>query len=161
ERASGVLRARGDALGRARADYLMADLTWLLGDAVATYANAKRMLGHARRARSGSDIATALLFGAWCLIHGPCPVPEAIARFDAVGSEADDLRAVELTVIGCRAGLLATTGRFDDARVAMARATSGLAEMRLSAISVYMAFLAAWIETLAGDAPAAERLLRE
>jgi hypothetical protein len=43
----------------------------------------------------------------------------------------------------------------------MAAATSGLAEMQLSAISVYMAFLAAWIETLAGDDAAAERLLRE
>jgi DNA-binding SARP family transcriptional activator len=161
EQASGVLRARGDALGRARADYLMADLTWLLGDAVATYANAKRMLAHARRARSGSDIATALLFITWCLVQGPCPVPEAIARFDALGSEARDLRAVELTAIGCRAGLVATTGRFDDARIAMAAATSGLAEMQLSAISVYMAFLAAWIETLAGDPPAAERLLRD
>ena len=159
--ASGVLRARGDALGRARADYLTADLTWLLGDAVATYAHARRMLAHARRARSGADIASALLFMTWCLVQGPCPVPEALARFNALGCDDDDLRAVELTAIGCRAGLVAMTGRFDEARVAMADAMAGLEEMQLSAISVYMAFLAAWIEVFAGAPAAAERCLRD
>ena len=160
-RVSGTLRARGDALGRARADYLMADLTWLLGDAEGTYAHAERMLAHARRAESGVDIATALLFMAWCLIQGPCPVPEAIARFDALDVDASELRAVELTAKGCRAAFAAMTGRFDEAESAMADALSGLAEMQLSAISVYMAFLAGWIATVAGDSAAAERALRD
>jgi DNA-binding SARP family transcriptional activator len=161
EHASHTLRARGDALGLARADYLLADLTWLLGDAVATYAHCKRMLARARRAESGVDIATALLFMTWCLIHGPCPMPEAIARFDALGAEASDLRSVELTAKGCRAGLVATTRRFDDAESAMAEVLAGLAEMQLSAIGVYMAFLAAWVSNLAGDPATAERVLRE
>ena len=160
-RASGTLRARGDALGRARADYLMADLTWLLGDAEGTYAHAERMLAHARRAKSGVDIATALLFMAWCLVQGPCPVPEAIARFDALDVDASELRAVELTAKGCRAPFAAMTGRFDEAESAMAEALSGLAEMQLSALSVYMAFLAGWIATVAGDCAAAERALRD
>ena len=160
-RVSGMLRAHGDALGRARADYLMADLTWLAGDAEGTYAHAERMLAHARRAESGVDIATALLFMAWCLIQGPCPVPEAIARFDALDVDASELRAVELTAKGCRAAFAAMTGRFDEAESAMAEALSGLAEMQLSAISVYMAFLAGWIATAAGDAAAAERALRD
>jgi ATP/maltotriose-dependent transcriptional regulator MalT len=43
----------------------------------------------------------------------------------------------------------------------MADALSGLAEMQLSAISVYMAFLAGWIATIAGDSVAAERALRD
>jgi DNA-binding SARP family transcriptional activator len=161
EDASRVLRARGDALGRARADYLLADLTWLLGDAVATYGHSKRMLGHALRAQSGADIATALLFIAWCLVQGPCPVPEAIARLDALDMQASDLRAVELTARGCRAALMAATGRFDDARTDMADSLAGLAEMHFSAIGVYMAFFAGWIEMLAGDPPAAERVLRD
>ena len=161
ERASRTLRAQGDALDRARADYLMADLTWLLGDVVATYAHSKRMLAHARRAESGVDIATALLFLVWCLMQGPCPVPDAIARFDALDVEASGLRAVELTAEGCRAALLALAGRSDDAASAIADARAGLAEMQLSAVSVYMAFLAGWIAMLAGDPPAAERVLRE
>jgi DNA-binding SARP family transcriptional activator len=160
EHASRTLRARGDALGRARADYMMADLAWLLGDTVATYAHAKRMLAHARRAESGVDIATALLFMTSCLVEGPCPVPEAIARFDALGVEASDLRAVELTAMGCRAALLATTA-YDDAASAMADARAGLAEMQLSAIGVYMAMLAGAMAMLAGHPAAAERALRD
>jgi DNA-binding SARP family transcriptional activator len=160
EHASRTLRARGDELGRARADYMLADLTWLLGDTVATYAHAKRMLAHARRAESGVDISTALLFMTSCLVEGPCPVPEAIARFDALGVEASDLRAVELTAIGCRAALMATTA-YGDATSAMADARAGLAEMQLSAIGVYMAMLAGSMAMAAGDPAAAERALRD
>jgi hypothetical protein len=127
DHASRVLRARGDALGQVRVDYLMADLTWLLGDAVATYSHSKRMLDHARRVHSGVDIATALLFMTWCLVHGRCPVPEAIARFDALGVQGSELRAVELTAMGCRAGLLAMTGQYEDAGGAMADTLAGLA----------------------------------
>ena len=58
-------------------------------------------------------------------------------------------------------GPTAMTGRFDEAESAMADALSGLAEMQLSAISVFMAFLAGWIATLAGDSAAAERSLRD
>ena len=38
----------------------MSDLAWLTGDPVASYAHAERMLGHARRAGSAFDAATAL-----------------------------------------------------------------------------------------------------
>jgi tetratricopeptide (TPR) repeat protein len=161
EHASRTLRDRGDTLGLARANYLLADLTWLLGDAVATYSHCKRMLAHARRAESGVDIASALLFMTWCLIHGPCPVPEAIDRFDGLCVEATQLRAVELTTKGCRAGLVAATGRFDEASSAITDVLAGLAEMQLSAISVYMAFLAGWIATLADEPATAERVLRD
>ena len=76
----------------------MADLAWLMGDPDASYAHAERMLGHARRAQSGFDVATALIFMAWCLVEGPCPVPEAIARYDALQVEAAGLPAAELTL---------------------------------------------------------------
>ena len=74
----------GDELGLARAAYLMSDLAWLMGDPVASYAHAERMLDHARRAGSGFDVATALVFMAWGLVEGPWPAPEAIARCDAL-----------------------------------------------------------------------------
>jgi DNA-binding SARP family transcriptional activator len=157
ERASRTLRARGDELGLARADYLMADLVWLRGDTEASYAYAKRMLTHAREAQSGLDIATALNFVTWCLVEGSCPVPEAIARFDVLGVEAGGLRAVELALQGCRAVLTAMTGRYDDARSAIADASAGLAELQLSAAALYMAMLAALTATIAGDPAAAER----
>jgi hypothetical protein len=56
--ATETLRDLGDELGLARATYLMADLAWLMGDPVASYDHAERMLAHARRAASGFDVAT-------------------------------------------------------------------------------------------------------
>ena len=44
------------------------------------------MLAHARRAGSGFDVATALIFMAWGLVEGPWPAPEAIARCDALAA---------------------------------------------------------------------------
>ena len=73
ERRRGRSRGLGDELGLARAAYLMSDLAWLLGDPVGSCANAERMLAHARRAGSGFDVATALVFMAWSLVEGPWP----------------------------------------------------------------------------------------
>ena len=151
ERAEATLRALGDELGLARAAYLLADLAWLTGDPVAAYAHAERMLGHARRAASGFDVATALTFMAWCLVEGPCPVPEAIARYDTLAHEAAGMRAAELTLLGCRAVLQAMTGHYDEARAAMAEARAGLAELQLRGIALYLALLEALAEMLAGD----------
>lgn len=161
EHASRALRARGDDSDLARTDYLMADLTWLLGDPVATYAHLERMLAHARRAQSGVDIASALVFMAWCLVEGPYPVPEAIARYELLAAETGDLRAVELSLLGCRAALTAMAGGYDDARGAMTEALAGVVEMRLTAISVYMAMLVGATASLAGDPASAERAVRD
>ena len=40
------------------------------------------MLAYARRAGSDFDAATALVFMSWCLVEGPWPASEAIARCD-------------------------------------------------------------------------------
>jgi len=160
EQSARTLRARGDDLGLARADFLMADLIWLQGDLVASYAHAERMLAHARRAESGFDIATALIFMAWCLVDGPCPVPDAIARFDALETEVTGLRAAELTFRGCRAALTAMTGGYDDASGTMAEVRTGLAELRLSGVALYFALLASVAANHAGDAESAERAAR-
>ena len=55
---------------------------------MASYAHAEEMLVLARRAGSDFDAATALVFMSWCLVEGPWPAPEAIARCDAAGAEA-------------------------------------------------------------------------
>ena len=73
EEASETLHGLGDDLGVTRAAYLLADLAWLMGDLVGSYAHAERMLVHARRAGSGFDTATALVFMGWALVEGPWP----------------------------------------------------------------------------------------
>jgi len=159
EQAEQTLRGLGDELGLARAAYLMADLSWLQGDVVTSSAHGERMLAHARRAGSGFDAATALSYMGWNLVEGPWPVPEAIARCDALAREAAGQRAAEFSLLGCRAALLAMTGGYDQARDSMARARTSLAELHLREIAAYLAHLDAFAETLAGDPAAAERAL--
>ena len=155
------LALRGDELGLARAGFLMADLTWLTGDLVASYAHAEQMLAHARRADSGFDVATALVFMAWCLVEGPCPVPDAIARYDALETDAAGLRAAELTLTGCRAVLHTLRGAYGEASGVMAEVREGLAELQLSGIALYFALLTGVAASHAGDHVAAERAARD
>ncbi len=159
--AADTLREEGDELGQSRAAYLMSDLTWMMGDPVTSYADAERMLEHARRAGSGFDVGTALIFLAWALVEGPWPVPEAIERCDALTAEAAGQRGAELNLRGCRAVLTAMGGDHERARRDMAEARAGLAELHLGVISGYLALLDAIGETLAGDPAAAERAVRD
>ena len=159
EQAAQTLRGLGDELGLARTAYLMSDLSWLQGDVVTSSAHGERMLAHARRAGSGFDAATALSYLGWNLVEGPWPVPEAIARCDALAREAAGQRAAEFSLLGCRAALLAMTGDYDEARHSMVRARTALAELNLREMAAYLAHLDAFAETLAGDPVAAERAL--
>ena len=157
EQASQTLRRLGDEWGLARAAYLMSDLSWLQGDLVTSHAYAERMLAHARRAGSGFDAATALAFMGWSLVEGPWPAPEAIARCDTLAPEAAGQRAAELTLLGCRAVLVAMMGGYEEARSSMALARAGLAELQLGEMTAYLAHLDVIAHTLAGDLAAAER----
>jgi hypothetical protein len=138
EQAAQTFRGLGDELGLAHAAYLMADLSWLQGDVVASSDHSERMLTHARRAGSGFDAATALSYLGWNLVEGPCPVPEAIARCDAFAREAAGERAAELTLLGCRAVLSAMSVGYDKARGSMARARTALAELDLREMAAYL-----------------------
>ena len=125
------LRALGDELGCARAAYLMSDLAWLIGDPVASYAHASEMLSLARRGGSEFDAATALVFMSWCLVEGPWPAPEAIARCDSLAADAAGEPVGLLCLRGCRAVLMAMIGRYDEARGDLTRARASLADLRL------------------------------
>jgi len=156
--AAETLRDVGDELGLARAAYLRSDLAWLAGDPVTSYAHLEEMLALARRAGSEFDAATALVFMSWCLVLGPCPVPEAIARCDALGRDAEPTG--RLSLLGGRAVLMAMLGRYDEARGDMARARAGFADLRLDMMAAYLALAVAHAESLTGDPAAAERAVR-
>ena len=156
------MRALGDELGLARAAYLMSDLAWLTGDPVASYAPRRaRCSRYARRAGSDFDAATALVFMAWCLVEGPWPAPEAIARCDELLRAMPSARG-RLSLLGCRAVLMAMIGRYDEARADM---DAGAGRLRRPAARPAWpptsALLVALAETLAGDAVAAERAVRD
>jgi tetratricopeptide (TPR) repeat protein len=154
-----TMRALGDELGLARAAYTLSDLAWLSGDLVASHAHAEEMLAYARRAGSDFDAATALVFMSWSLVEGPWPAPEAIARCDELIRHAE--RAGRLSLVGCRAVLMAMIGRYDEARGEMELARAGFADLRLDLMAAYLALLVALAEMLAGDPVAAERAVRD
>jgi tetratricopeptide (TPR) repeat protein len=139
----------------------MSDLAWLIGDPVASYAHASEMLSLARRAGSEFDAATALVFMSWCLVEGPWPAPDAIARCDALAADAAGEPVGLLCLRGCRAVLMAMIGRYDEACGDLARARAGLADLRLDLMAAYLALLVALAENLVGDPVAAERAVRD
>jgi hypothetical protein len=153
------MRRLGDELGLARAAYLRSDLAWLAGDLEASYRHAGEMLASARGAGSDFDAATALVFMSWCVVEGPWPAAEAIELCESLVADAE--RAGRLSLVGCRAVLMAMIGRYDEARAEMEQAREGFAELRLDLQAAYLALLVALAEMLAGDAVAAERAVRD
>ena len=131
------------------------------GDPEAGHASAERMLEAARRAGSGFEASAAVGFMAWALVQGVTPVAAALERCDELAGRFAGDRVARLEVAGFRAVLEAMAGRFDEARAGMAGSREGLTELGLRQACAYMALFDAQLETLAGDAAAAERAVRD
>ena len=147
-RAVAALRALGDDLGLARAYTLWCEALWLKGSPGAGYRKAARVVHHARRARSGFEIDTGVSLMAWALVVNAVPVSEASRRCARLEREVAG-RFAAMSVRGFGAVLDAMAGRFELARDELARARSGLAELRLKQASVWMAVFDAQAEMLA------------
>jgi class 3 adenylate cyclase/tetratricopeptide (TPR) repeat protein len=120
---------------------------------------ARRALVHYRRAGWPSSTCVAQLASA--LYSGPTPVAEASAECETLLSEADDL-AGEANVRAVLGGLAAMQGRFDEAHASIREASSLFEDLgHTSSISRICGPLGAAVHLLAGDAPAAEAVLRE
>ena len=87
-----------------------------MGDPVDSYATPSGCSPTPAAAAAASMSRRRSTFLAWGLVEGPWPVPEAIARCDALAREAAGQRAAELNLRGCRAVLMAMPGRYDEAR---------------------------------------------
>jgi len=121
---------------------------------------AERALGHYK----SSNWPTATCVGqiAIALYYGPTPVIEGIARCTEFLRDMGSDRVGAANVQVFLGGLMAQRGDFDEARtlVALARATYEDLGQRTSA-AIYCAALLGEVELLAGDAKAAELILRD
>ena len=160
-RAVTALGALGDDLGLARAYYVGCELVWLKGNSEMGYRNARRVLHHARRARSGFEIEAAISYMAWALVVNAVPVSDGIRECARPAARGRPGRYAALSVRGFKAVLDAMAGRFELARSDLATAREGIAELGFQQSSVWMAVFDAMAETLAGDAAAAERVLED
>ena len=159
-RAVTALGALDDDLGLARAYYVGCELVWLKGSSEMGYRNARRVLHHARRARSGFEIEAAISYMAWALVVNAVSVSDGIRECAGLQREVTG-RFAELSVRGFKAVLDAMAGRFELARSDLAAARKGIAELGFQQSSIWMAVFDAMAETLAGDAAAAERVLED
>ena len=160
EEAIQVLGALDDGLGLARAWDLLAWLDFGQGQCAAAEAAWERSIAHARHAGSTRHELAGLSSLASVAVWGPTPRADAFRRCEDIlalvkGHLAG--RAVVLGLLGC---LQALGGRFDEARQLVGRRDALFEEIGLRHEWARHAHADAWIEMLAGDPVAAERILR-
>jgi class 3 adenylate cyclase/tetratricopeptide (TPR) repeat protein len=151
----------GDDLGLARSWRLLAEVHMNR----ARYADAddalERAVRHARRAGAAWEEAESLGQFAGSGAFGPAPVPEVIRRCELILTQAAGNRTAEARALRALGTMRAMEGDFDQARELVGRARTMLEELGLRLRAAFVSETLGFIERLAGDDAAAERVLRE
>ena len=116
----------------------MSDLAWLMGDPVASYEHAQEMLGSRAARAATSRPRPRSMFMAWCLVEGPWPAHEAIARCDELARVAAGLRRGRAHPARVPRRAHGDGRAVRRARGDMARARAGLARARPDLMAVYL-----------------------
>jgi class 3 adenylate cyclase/tetratricopeptide (TPR) repeat protein len=155
-----VLEEMGDDLGLARAFRLRGDVHWTRS----VYAEADRAFEqamiHARRAGASWEEAECLRQYAGSGLYGPAPVAEVVKRCDRIIELAKGNPTAEAGAIRSLGVLNAMQGRIDEGRELVRESAKILEDLGLKMRAVFVSEAAAFIEMLAGDHAAAERVLR-
>jgi class 3 adenylate cyclase/tetratricopeptide (TPR) repeat protein len=160
EQALPELERLGDEVGLAKAWRRIADVNWMVNHWGEQARALEQALVHAERAGDRREAAGALMRLPMSLFYGPLPVPEAIARAEAVLERAQGARVVQSTALVGLAGLHAQSGRFDEARRLLAQGRSISDELGFRVWVAGFSLAAGDIELLADDPAAAEGELR-
>jgi class 3 adenylate cyclase/tetratricopeptide (TPR) repeat protein len=116
---------------------------------------------HARRAGDQRDELEALSWVPLTIWLGPTPSADGLRRCREMLVRADDDKKAMASALLAEATFEAGLGSFEDARGSLARAHDLLTEVALSVwLAGPYAQFAGWVELLAGDIAAAERVLR-
>jgi tetratricopeptide (TPR) repeat protein len=159
---SAIFSRADDDLGLARAWAVIAFVCWLEARAAETARALECGIEHCRRAGARGDELHLLEMLVLTYSYGPTPLEEGIDRCREVLRRADGALLVEAAVERGLGRFAAMHGRLDEAREHMERGVGILDDLGLSAMAAStrgqgMAF----VERLAGDTEAAERVLRE
>ena len=150
----------GDAVGLDRLWRARGFVHWLAGRSADAASDWMRGVEYATIAADEHGRADALSWVVCALVLGPTPVPAAIERCSAILEELAFERHVAALSMRPLAHLHAMAGEFDVARLLLERSNAMLADLGLSMHSA-VAHYDAFVSLLAGDAPAAEAVLRE
>jgi predicted ATPase len=157
----GVLEGLGDEAALARALSLAGMLRYWRGEAAAAIADLEEAARHARKAGDRAQEAESLQYLLLATLWGPTSVKEALERVEEIRGRAEPNRRLEVTFLRMQAQLEAMQGRFESARDRLAQAKALAEELGLEVIlAAGVAAQAGYVELLAGDASAAERVLR-
>jgi tetratricopeptide (TPR) repeat protein len=159
-RALDAFGAGDDGHSLAKAWELLAWGQWLQCHAAATEDALEHALEHARRAGDGRTEAQSLHLLLGAAVFGPCPVPECIARCEAILADAGPQKRVTASALRALAAVKAMAGDFEEARALLRRFSSIVEDLGLRVTAASAAETYAAVELLAGDAAAAERQLR-
>ena len=157
---SRVLEELGDELGMARAHRLLGDIHWSHCHYAAADEAFERALEHARRAGASWEEAHILGQYTGSGIYGPVPAPQAARRCEDVLAQSGGMGLVEARTLRALASIRAMEGRFDEARELATRARAMLEELGMRLRAAFISDTLGFIETVAGDHPAAERELQ-
>jgi tetratricopeptide (TPR) repeat protein len=161
ERAIEELAGLGEDSGLSRAWTALSEVLYLTGRLLAAGRATELAAEHARRVGSRREEAWAMGQYGFCLIEGPTPVPEAIARLERVLAEADENPVMAANLNGFLAVQEAMGGRIDDARARMAVGLSLTRDLGLRWQAGIHSLLGGYVEQLCGDPAAAERAMVE
>jgi class 3 adenylate cyclase/tetratricopeptide (TPR) repeat protein len=156
-----VLRDLGDKAGLARALGLAGQLRHWRGEAAAAMGDLEQAVTYARDVGDRTQEATVLHYVLMAVLWGPTSVDEGLERVADIRDEAHANRRLEISLLRTQGQLEAMQGRLDVGRDLLAQATTLADELGLEFMLVGgVAHQAGYVELLAGDALAAERVLR-
>jgi DNA-binding SARP family transcriptional activator/tetratricopeptide (TPR) repeat protein len=159
-RAIDVFQETGDELGLSRAWRLLAQARYLARDSVGSIEAAEQGLVYARRVEDPLEEAEMVAWLGIALFLGGTPVAEARRRIEAHLARGIGGRAVGTSLRACLAALKAMSGEIDAARDELAAARGVVTDLGFLTELAIVPFYGGITELLAGDAAAAERVIR-
>jgi tetratricopeptide (TPR) repeat protein len=160
EEATRVFSGEGDEAGLSQALALTGRLRFWAGETVAALHDLERAAVHARNAGDRYQEADCLQYVLAAIMYGPTPAADALVRLAEIRHRVQENRRLEVTVLIHGARYAAMEGDFDGARAMIARANSVAEGGNEVERHSHLSTAAGRIELLAGDAAAAERVLR-
>jgi len=160
EHAIRVFERTGDELGLARAWDLLGSLHHGQGQSTAAKKAWEQSIEHARRAGSRPDELSGLSNLAAVALWGPTHRIEARERCEEVLEQMKGDLTGEAHMLGMLGCVHALEGSFEAARALHARRAAIFEELGMELAEARTSHGAGWVEMLAGDAAAAERILR-
>jgi DNA-binding SARP family transcriptional activator len=156
-----VLERARDDRGLGKAWELMAWAPWFECHVAEAEAALARSIEHARRARDRRTESQAMHLMIGAAFFGPLPVEAGVRLCEETLDRFVGQPRVTASALRALAGLNALRGRFDDARGALARASAILSEFGFAVTAASLRETQGLVELLAGDAAAAEEVLRD